>query len=41
MAGAEQGWDCWLRLDHVLELTDGAGIIQHATGAVPARDTGY
>ncbi len=30
-----------LRLDHVLRLSDDVGIIQHATGVIPNRSTGY
>lgn len=30
-----------LRTDHILTLVDDVGIIQHAHGAIPNRDTGY
>lgn len=39
--GVVRDWDHLLRLDHVLDLTDCTGIIQHATGAVPNWSTGY
>lgn len=34
-------WEHYLRPDHVLDLQDSTGIVQHADGAVPAWRTGY
>ncbi len=34
-------WEQLLRPDHVVDLMDDTGIIQHANGAIPAWNTGY